>query len=160
MVLKKYRNKHLLFSMNLIKQWFSTPLRKVGFEDIKYAIENPLKHVLINTMDPTEQECLIKNTIPIIREETLMNEFIDNYESKTIIIIVYGKNATDDSVETKYRQLLNLGFSEVYIYSGGMFEWLLLQDIYNVTEFPTTSIVRDLLKYRPMKLLNIPPRHY
>ena len=35
----------------------------------------------------------------------------------------------------KYRQLVDLGFSNVYIYTGGLFEWLLLQDIYGSTNF-------------------------
>jgi hypothetical protein len=42
-----------------------------------------------------------------------------------------------------------LGFENVYIYRGGMFEWLLLQDIYGFDEFQTTSKITDLLKYKP-----------
>jgi hypothetical protein len=32
---------------------------------------------------------------------------------------------------------VSLGFKNVYIYLGGMFEWLLLQDVYGQKEFPT-----------------------
>jgi len=39
------------------------------------------------------------------------------------------------------------------MYTGGLFEWLLLQDIYGKTEFPTTTNIIDLLKYKPMREL-------
>jgi hypothetical protein len=59
----------------------------------------------------------------------------------------------------KYKQICSLGLSSVYIYSGGMFEWLMLQDIYGKTEFPTdiypgnkpNSICTDILSYKPVK---------
>jgi hypothetical protein len=35
------------------------------------------------------------------------------------------------------------------------FEWLLLQDIYGDKEFPTTFKQLDLLKFKPIKKLNI-----
>jgi hypothetical protein len=48
---------------------------------------------------------------------------------------------------------MSLGINDVYVYSGGMFEWVLLQDIYGVSEFPTTAVVKDLLVYRPLQKL-------
>ena len=54
---------------------------------------------------------------------------------------------------TKYTQLVNLGFVNVYIYPGGLFEWLCLQDIYGDDEFPTTNKELDILKYKPARLL-------
>jgi hypothetical protein len=39
------------------------------------------------------------------------------------------------------------------MYLGGMFEWMLLQDIYGRDEFPTTSKVLDILKYKPKRLM-------
>jgi hypothetical protein len=83
-----------------------------------------------------------------------MNDFIQQYDY-TRQIVVYGKNTTDITAEKKYDQLLRLGFSNVYIYSGGMFEWLLLQDIYGSSEFSTTSKVLDMLKFKPAKTLGI-----
>lgn len=74
-------------------------------------------------------------------------------EKKTIKIVIYGKNANDDKIYTKYQQLLNLGFYQIYVYTGGIFEWLLLQDIYGPNEFPTTKKELDLLKFKPKKLL-------
>jgi hypothetical protein len=38
---------------------------------------------------------------------------------------------------------------------GGLFEWLMLQDIYGSDEFPTTKKELDILKYKPNKMLNV-----
>ena len=55
----------------------------------------------------------------------------------------------------KYNQLMQLGFKNVYIYPGGLFEWLLLQDIYGNELFPTTNEEKDLLKYKsPKRIFN------
>ena len=76
-------------------------------------------------------------------------------EYKTdITIIIYDKNANEDNLITKYNQLQKLGFSNVYIYPGGLFEWLCLQDIYGESEFPTTSRELDILKYKAKSILN------
>ena len=48
----------------------------------------------------------------------------------------------------------DLGFVNINIYTGGMFEWLLLQDIYGNDEFKTTKRELDILKYRPDSKLN------
>jgi hypothetical protein len=71
------------------------------------------------------------------------------------MIIVYGKNSNDITILHKYEQLVKLGFTNVYIYTGGLFEWLMLQDIYGTTEFPTTKRELDILKYKPNKVLNV-----
>ncbi len=63
-------------------------------------------------------------------------------------------NSSDDSVVKKYNQLYKLGFKNVYIYIGGLFEWLLLQDIYGEEEFPTTNKILDILQYKG-KIINI-----
>jgi hypothetical protein len=53
----------------------------------------------------------------------------------------------------KCQQLQSLGFNKIYIYSGGLFEWMLLQDIYGKDLFQTTSIEVDILKYKSSKIL-------
>ncbi|HIF15020.1 MAG TPA: hypothetical protein EYQ86_06785 [Bacteroidetes bacterium] len=55
----------------------------------------------------------------------------------------------------KYRQLVSLGFTQIYIYPGGLFEWLMLQDIYGYDEFPTTKKQLDFLKYKARQRLNV-----
>jgi len=135
--------------------FFNTPLKKVNFEDLQYAIKNKDRFVLINTLPIDEQQCLIYNTIKYDTEEKLINELLNQYVLRDKNIIVYGKNTNDDTVEKKYRQLISLGFTEVYIYLGGMFEWLILQDVYGKDEFPTTSKVLDILKYKSKRTYGV-----
>ena len=114
---------------------------------------NNNKYAIINTLDPMYQTCLIPNTIPIAEEEEVINDVITN--SKKMKIIIYGLNSNDEKVYSKYEQLVKLGVKHVYIYTGGMFEWLLLQDVYGRELFPTTSRELDILKYKPRKILDI-----
>ena len=127
-------------------------LRKINFEDIQIVIKNPELYILINTLNINEQHCLIKNTINILEEEITINKHLSI--CKSICIIVYGKNSNDEKIYKKYEQLLSLGFYNVFIYMGGLFEWLLLQDVYGVDEFPTTSKQLDVLKYKASSILN------
>jgi hypothetical protein len=132
---------------------------KINYEDIQYIIKNQEGHLLINTLSHSEQNCLITNTININNEENIINTYLKR-GSKGIKIIIYGKNSNDEKIYNKYNQLTSLGFNNVYIYAGGLFEWLLLQDIYGETEFPTTKKELDILKFKPNKLLNIQMLEY
>ena len=120
--------------------------KKANFEDVQKIINSEIDGILINTMNPNEQSCLINNTTSIIEEELIMNNYIKT--DKKINIIIYDKNSDEMRILKKYRQLVDLGFSNVYIYTGGLFEWLLLQDIYGSTEFPTTTKELDILKFK------------
>jgi len=128
-------------------------MKKINFEDMQTAIKNPEIYLIINTLPSAEQQCLIVNTVSVNDEEIIINKFLK--ENKNIIIIVYGKNCNDDSTNKKYQQLLSLGFYNIFVYTGGLFEWLLLQDIYGKELFPTTKKELDILKYKPNQLLNI-----
>jgi hypothetical protein len=132
----------------------SQSIRKINYEDLQYVIKNKETHLIINTLNETEQNCLIPNTINIKNEEELINKCLQN-GNKKIKIIIYGRNCNDEKIFNKYQQLISLGFNCVYVYSGGLFEWLLLQDIYGQDEFPTTKKELDILKYKPQKILNI-----
>ena len=126
-------------------------MNKVSFEDLQWFIKgNPNNYLLINTLDTTEQDCLIKNTLLIDKEV----ETINNLNNKNICIIIYGRNANDESISKKYEQLLTLGFTYIYIYPGGLFEWLCLQDIYGYDKFPTAGKLLDILKFKPMSTIN------
>jgi len=131
--------------------FFTTNYKKIMFEDMQFAIRNPDKFIIINTMSISEQECLIKHTIPPNLEEKYINDLISSFDLHSKKFFLYGKNANDETVEKKYKQLAGLGFTEIYLYGGGMFEWMLLQDIYGKEEFPTTSRVLDILKFRPVR---------
>lgn len=132
---------------------------KINYEDIQFAVRNPSEHVLINTLPSSEQSCLIKGTLHISREEELINQYLRS-GNKSVKILIYGKHCNDDTVVTKYNQLSSLGFHQVYVYMGGMFEWLMLQDIYGEAEFPTSSKELNMLKFRPHKCLNVPLLEY
>jgi len=141
----------------------------INFEDVQTIIgttphlpNNRMRHqkyrecfLLINTLSATRQECLIKNTVAAKNEEMQINDILSgkNEDFEHTTIVVYGKNSSDDTVMTKYNQLKSLGITNVCIYLGGMFEWLLLQDIYGSELFPTTTKCLDFLEYRPPSIL-------
>lgn len=137
-----------------LSEWFSgenTKIKKANFEDVQYAILHSHEYILINTLSSLEQDCLILGTLNIHNEENIINEIITRIDIPDKRIIIYGKNASDYSPENKYKQLQKLGIPEIAIYPGGIFEWLLLQDIYGNKAFPTTKKMMDILKYKPTK---------
>ena len=130
--------------------------KKINFEDIQLICKKQ-RHffIIINTLESNEQKCLIQGTILADKEENTINELIQN-KSFHITIVIYGRNCQDEEkIIKKYKQLQKLGFKNIYIYCGGLFEWLLLQDIYGVDEFPTTFKENDILKYKSNSLLSI-----
>jgi hypothetical protein len=127
--------------------FFQKTHKKLSFEDVKYIISRPNDYVLISTLPSNAQQCLIPNTISDQSEEKIINEYLNKYDF-TPKFVIYGKNTNDDTVEVKAKQLSGLGFSDVYLYGGGMFEWLLLKDVYGEDEFPTTSNFLDILFYK------------
>jgi len=127
---------------------------KINFEDIQYSLYNKDKYILINTLEESCQTCLLPNTVTPEKETEIINRLIQT-GNKDIKLIVYGKNCNDDKIYKKYDQLQSLGFYNVYVYTGGLFEWLMLQDIYGEKEFPTSKKELDILKFKPQKKLNI-----
>jgi hypothetical protein len=132
----------------------SSSINKINFEDVQHALNNKEQFMLMNTLGESEQDCLIMNTLPASQEEMIINKYLNSY-TKDVQIIVDGRNNNDEKIQTKYNQLTSLGFNNVYIYTGGLFEWLLLQDIFGEKEFPTTKKQLDVLKYKPSKRLNV-----
>lgn len=125
-------------------------IKKVNFEDIQGILRNKNPScILINTLDttPEAQSCIIPGTLDYSREEKVINMLLN--EAKDYHIIIYGKNANDTSIYEKYTQLVDLGFTNVFLYPGGMFEWMLLQDIYSDEHFKTTKPEMDILKFKP-----------
>jgi len=132
----------------------SQSIQKINYEDIQYIIKNHDNVILINVLNISDQDCLIPTTIDINAEIELINNCIKT-SRKDIKIIVYGRNCNDEKIHEKYAQLVSLGFYNVYVYLGGLFEWLMLQDIYGGDVFPTTKKELDILKFKPTKLLNV-----
>ena len=129
-------------------------IQKINYEDAQHVIKNTEIYVLINTLPENEQDCLIPHTTNINNEEMLINKFI-KIGNKQIKIIIYGRNCNDEKIYTKYHQLTSLGFYNVFVYTGGIFEWLMLQYIYGDKEFPTTKKELNILKYKPNKMFGV-----
>lgn len=146
---------------------------KVGFEDVLYIIKqktqkgsktttahvHPCRFWLINTLPGTEQDVLISHTIPAHAEEEMINQVLHDFSKnpRDDYIVLYGKNNTDDTVDRKHKTLVQLGFSHVFVYYGGLFEWTLLQDVYGSEHFPTTTktVSNDLLYWAPSSKLTL-----
>ena len=131
----------------------SSVTKHINFEDLQFAITDKDKTLIINTLDAHMQGCLIAGTLAIDQEVELLNVYLK--KNIDVRIIIYGMNDTDKTVQKKYVQLVKLGFYNVFIFSGGMFQWPLLQDIYGNELFPTTSLKVDLLKYKGRRQLNV-----
>ena len=132
----------------------SQSIRKINFEDVQYIIKNSVNYLMINTLPVSEQDCLLPHTMNIHKEEELVNQLI-SAGKKEVKIVIYGKNCNDDKLYTKYQQLTSLGFYNVFVYPGGLFEWLMLQDIYGHDDFQTTKKEMDILRFKPKKILSV-----
>ena len=130
----------------------SQSIKVINFEDMQFCIKDE-NTLIINTLDEHNQGCLILGTLDIKKEIQILNNQLN--KDRSIKIIIYGMNSTDNSPIKKYEQLIGLGFYNVYIYRGGLFEWLLLQDIYGKEHFKTTSSELDILKYKGHQIFNI-----
>ena len=122
-------------------------INKLNFESVQNIVNNNTikgNFIIISTLDLNDQDCLIKNTLDPNREIEILN----SKENSNINILIYGKNCSDSNVINKYNQLYKLGFVNLYVYIGGLFEWLLLQDIYGEDEFPTNNKIVDILKHK------------
>tara|TARA_B110000285_G_C15053136_1_gene578092 strand:+ start:895 stop:1311 length:417 start_codon:yes stop_codon:yes gene_type:complete len=128
-----------------------TNLQYINYQNVQQYI-NDNNAIIINTLIGSEQGCLIYNTINYTAEQELFNQLINNYDFKSKTIVIYGRNCNDNSVMKKANQLIELGFHNIYIYNGGLFEWILLQEIYSDEHFKTTSEVDDILKYKSDKM--------
>jgi hypothetical protein len=128
---------------------------KVSYEDIQMVVYRntniPHTALIINTLPPSLQHCLIKTTVDIRYEEQIVNTML--HKNPDIMIIVYGKNSNDITILHKYEQLVKLGFTNVHIYTGGIFEWMLLYEIYGKELFKITRYEIDILRYRPKSVI-------
>ena len=127
----------------------NSPIQRINFEDVQYAQSS--EKIIISTLPSNDQNMLIYKTIRCDQEIKVVEEAIQ----QKIPIFIYGKHCNDETIYIKYDQIKKLG-GIVYLYTGGLFEWLLLQDIYGKDDFPTSSTTRivDLLKYKPRTVLN------
>jgi hypothetical protein len=99
--------------------------------------------ILMNTLPLNQQSYLIKGTLPALEESQRINEYLQ--KNKKVPIIIYGLDHQDVSVGKKFIQLKTLGFENVFVYMGGIFEWALLQEIYG-SNFPSEGTISDPLE--------------
>jgi len=119
-------------------------INKLNFQAMNKIIEST-EYIIINTLPENKQSCLIKNTITPEKEYLLINQHLKT--NRNIKIVIYGENSIDYTVIIKYNQLYRMGFKNLYVYIGGLFEWLLLQEIYGDDIFCTTNKIIDILQY-------------
>jgi len=113
-----------------------------NFEDIQRG-----NAILIHVME--DETLLIERTLTIAKETDKINGLLQEHGYDKPILI-YGKNVDDyDILLKKHAQLVKLGFRNVGFYPGGLFEWLLLRDVFGPKQFPTTMNITDIIKYRP-----------
>lgn len=126
-------------------------VESVNFEFIQDNMKKQ-EFVLLNTLPNTEQNILIYGTIIASKEEECINKMMSSFNEPDKKIIVYGKNYNDNSAVDKCKQLKTIGI-DCYLYRGGLFEWMLLQDIYGEELFPTTNTHLDLFLFKPCRSL-------
>jgi len=119
----------------------------INYEELQIKIGTSI--ILLNTLSSDDQKYLIKGTLNAMYEIGIMNEQLK--KNKNVEIIIYGKDHYDISVIKKYNQLKKLGFKNVSIYFGGLFEWALLQDIYGSSNFQTDGQIKDPLQITKYK---------
>lgn len=119
----------------------------INYEELQSKIGTSI--ILLNTLSSEDQKYLIKGTLNAMYEIGIMNEQLK--KNKNVEIIIYGKDHYDISVIKKYNQLKQLGFKNVSIYFGGLFEWALLQDIYGTSNFQTDGQIKDPLQISKYK---------
>tara|TARA_B100000401_G_scaffold103107_2_gene66725 strand:+ start:3901 stop:4293 length:393 start_codon:yes stop_codon:yes gene_type:complete len=124
-------------------------INKVTYETIQEISLHRRDTFMICTISSEKEKYVILNTVPISKEESIINDLIVNRQFQKKIII-YGENMYDERIIKKYNQLKTFGFQNCYIYFGGLFEWILLQDVYGTELFPTNSIsINGCLDFKP-----------
>ena len=131
----------------------SSSVQKINFEDVLISISDS-NTIIINTLSNDNQSCLIYKTVSYLRETELLNALLSSSKTTTRIVI-YGMNSSDESIVIKYNQLNKLGFTNIHVYVGGLFEWMLLQDIYGEDMFKTTKKELDFLKFKGTSKMNL-----
>ena len=51
-------------------------MKKINYEDMQTVVKNPEVYLIINTLSPSEQKCLIANTTFAEEEEIIINRYL------------------------------------------------------------------------------------
>ena len=93
---------------------------------------------MISTLPAAQQGCLIAGTIPVSEETATVSTLLAGQRSRRRLI-VYGASSSDDTALRKAEQLISLGFADVFVYRGGLLEWLLLREVYGADWYGVTG---------------------
>ena len=107
-------------------------IKEIGVTDFKKLLGTG-RVLLFNGLKKQYHSCVIPGTIPY----PAMRKVIKNMEEEDIAVVYcanYSCNASHKFAEKKLGHL-----ETVYIYSGGVFEWLLLQKKYGKKKYPTSG---------------------
>ena len=127
----------------------SRTIMKANHEDVSDSHANGV--CIISTLGDHEQDILIENTVACAEEIAEVDSAIKTGRT----IVIYGRNSNDDSIYRKYDQIVALRHKNVYVYPGGLFEWLLLQDVFGEDAFRTTKKTLDILSYKPRSHMSL-----
>ena len=56
----------------------SSTMYRLNFEDIQEVIKQKERYILINTLSPNNQSCLLPNTVSCSQEEQIVNHYISH----------------------------------------------------------------------------------
>ena len=126
-------------------------IKIIGSEDL-ILLMNKHSAYLFNALPSSYTNCNIKNTIT--KNNSL--KIIKNLVKSKDIIIVYCANSTCKASHEFIKNNLK-GFKNVYLYSGGLYEWLLLQNYYGKDKFGTTGKCK-IEKFKDYK--HLPKKYY
>lgn len=119
---------------------------RVNFEAVPSASSDGL---LISTIDCTRDahlDCAIIGTTDRSQETEKIQRAKEVYPNMPIVI--YGANSTDTTPFFRWKELTQMGLTNVSVYTGGLFEWLLLGETYGTEAFGVTTPQDDLLKFK------------
>lgn len=107
-----------------------------------YITDNSAKVILLASPLVDAKMWRIDGTLTPEMEEREINRMIQNYSSSGKApeekIVYYGLNSVDRSPDEQAAKLARHGI-EASVYRGGMFEWLLLREIFGADNYPVVS---------------------
>lgn len=119
---------------------------RVNFEAVPTASADGLLLTTLGSSPGADPECAIAGTVPECQEAGRIKDVLSS--SPDIPIVIYGSNSVDVAPFEKWRNLTQRGFTNVTVYTGGLFEWLLLREVYGAEVFPVTNPQNDLLRFK------------
>ncbi len=110
------------------------------------TISNPPTPLLLLAAPSVDaQPWRIHGTLSADEEERQINRLVEHGSKNSGTpkhIVYYGLNSTDTSPETQARKLMSHGL-KASVYRGGLFEWILLRELFGETVYRADNIGHD-----------------